>query len=267
MDRQLALPCGKCVGCVQDRASEWALRCEHEAKLWESNWFLTLTYDDVNLPSGGSLVLSHLQDFWKRARSRWTGLRYFACGEYGEELGRPHYHALVFNLAPGDLSRRTRADGKVMFSSPSLTETWGQGHVQVDSFSPAAAQYVCNYVRKRVYQGADSHYGDKAPEFQVMSRRPGIGSGFVSKFLSDIYPDGFVTRRGGSRRKAPRFYDLTLEKVNPRMMRAVKRKRAAAAAANPDGTGKRLVVREAVEEARYAFYDQVSGRSYERDNP
>ena len=38
-DMPLEVPCGKCVGCVAVRASEWALRCEHEAKCWEFNWF------------------------------------------------------------------------------------------------------------------------------------------------------------------------------------------------------------------------------------
>lgn len=209
-------------------------------------------------------MLKHLQDFWKRARHLWPGVRYFACGEYGERLERPHYHALVFNWCPGDLTRRTRADGEVMFSSPELQSVWGLGAVRIDSFSPAAAQYVCNYVRKKVVVGAESHYSGRTPEFQVMSRRPGIGSGFISKFLSDIYPDGYVTRKGGGRRKAPRFYDLTLEKLNPRMMRKVKRKRAAAAAASPDNTGSRLIVREEVEKSRYKFYDQLKGRPFEK---
>lgn len=264
VDRPLELPCGRCPGCVQDRASEWALRCEHEAKSWANNWFLTLTYSPENLPPGGSLVLADLQKFWKRARLLWPDLRYFACGEYGERLERPHYHALVFNWLPGDLSRRTRMDGEILFDSPSVVNCWGLGHVRIDSFSPAAAQYVCNYVRKKVIVGADKHYGGRLPEFQVMSRRPGIGSFFVRDYMRDIYPDGFVTRRGGARRKAPRFYDLTLEKLNPKMMRRVKRARAAAAASNPDGSGSRLIVREAIEVGRRNFYDQVKGRPFEK---
>ena len=38
---QLDLPCGRCVGCVQDRANEWALCCEHEAKCWSYNRLLS----------------------------------------------------------------------------------------------------------------------------------------------------------------------------------------------------------------------------------
>lgn len=214
-----------------------------------------------------------LQNFWKRLRLV-APVRYFACGEYGEELGRPHYHALAFGLQLPDMTSRQRLDGEVVFSSPTIQSIWGNGNVQIDPFSPSAAQYVANYVRKRVHVDAQSHYSGKLPEFQVMSRRPGIGSSFVSTFLSDIYPDGYVTRRNGSKRRAPRFYDLKLQSLadaeaNPygkfsRVLRRVKVRRANAAALNPDSAGKRLLVREAVEQSRYSFYDQVKGRPFEK---
>jgi hypothetical protein len=261
-DMPVELPCGKCSGCVQARASEWALRCEHEAKQWDWNFFLTLTYDNDHLPRGGSLSLHDLQTFWKRARLKWPGFRYFACGEYGEQLERPHYHALLFNFHPGDLVRRDLQGGKLVYESRELTSVWGLGLLQLDPFSGRAAQYVCNYVRKRVVVGADAHYDGRLPEFQVMSRRPGIGSGFISKFVSDVYPDGFVTRPGGGRCAAPRYYDTVLERVNPRLFRKVKRKRAAAAAVDVNRSGSRLIVREAVEASKASFFDK--GRSYER---
>lgn len=266
-DMPLELPCGKCTGCIQDRANEWAMRCEHEAKCWEYNWFITLTYDEVNLPPHGSLVPKDLQDFWKRLRKRYgEGIRYFAVGEYGEQLERPHYHALVFNLEPDDLVRRERVlDGKVVFESPTVSDLWGKGRIQIDAFSPAAAQYVTNYVRKRVAGvGASAHYGMRAPEFQVMSRRPGIGGKFLARFMHDIYPDGYVTRAGGVPRRAPRFYDLTLEKVNARLYRKVKRKRAEAAKLDVDKQGSRLYTLHEVVVERNKFFDAVKGRPYER---
>lgn len=275
VDQPLELPCGRCAGCVQDRANEWALRCEHESKLWFSNYFLTFTYDDAHLPPGGSLCLSHLQDFWKRARHLWPGLRYFACGEYGEQFARPHYHALVFNWKPADLESRTRMDGERVFSSASTVKCWGHGNVQVDAFSPAAAAYVCNYVRKK--SGVrPSDYGGRLPEFQVMSRRPGIGGIFARRSFNDFIPDGFVTRRGGARRRIPRFYDLTVEKLGKdtleftgsdkigRMFRASKRNRAAAAAASTENSGSRLLAREKVVLGGLSFFDQVKGRPFEK---
>lgn len=265
-DFPVEVPCGKCTGCIQDRANEWALRCEHEAKCHEFNWFLTLTYDESNVPVNGSLELSHLQDFWKRVRKCYgSGVRYFAVGEYGEQLERPHYHALVFNLLPPDLVKRSRLNGKVVFESESLSRLWANGIIQIDSFSPAAAQYVTNYIRKKVTgRGASSHYGVRAPEFQVMSRRPGIGKFFLARFMHDIYPDGYVTRAGGSPKRAPRFYDLTLEKVNARLYRKMKRKRIEVAKLDVDKHGSRLYTLHEVAVERNKFFDGVKGRPYER---
>ena len=254
---QLGLPCGKCDGCVAMRAGEWALRCEHEALLYDSNWFLTLTYREV--PPGGSLRLKDLQLFWKRLRKLYPGVRYFACGEYGEDLARPHYHVLAFNLLLPDMSMRRRSDGKVMYGSAELERLWGLGSVWIDQVTPGSIRYVTSYMLKAAPPSSSA----LLRPFQVMSRRPGLGRQFISSFLSDVYPDGFVTRPGGSRRRAPRYYDLVCESVDPRMFRRVKRLRAAVAAGSVDRTGPRLLVREAVDKGASSWYSESHRRSYE----
>ena len=54
-DGKLTLPCGNCIGCRLERSRQWAVRCMHEASLYEDNCFLTLTYSPEFLPSDGSL--------------------------------------------------------------------------------------------------------------------------------------------------------------------------------------------------------------------
>lgn len=266
IDMPMELPCGRCVGCVQDRANEWALRCEHEAKSWSHNWFITLTYE--NLPDGGSLVPKDLQDFWKRLRKEYgDGIRYFACGEYGENYQRPHYHALVFNWLPRDVESHIPALGTDrVYSSKDLERIWGLGRVDISPFSGATAQYVTNYVRKNFsVGGAPIDFGNLVKPFQVMSRRPGIGKTFVERFLHDIYPDGYVTRPGGTKRRAPRFYDLTLEKMNARLFRKVKRRRAdIAKLKSVDMLGSRMYTVEEVLKRKQEFFAGVSGRKYEK---
>lgn len=74
LDRPVSLPCGQCVGCRLERSRQWAIRCMHEASLYEDNCFITLTYSDEHLPADGSLQLDHFQKFMKRLRKRFDGL-------------------------------------------------------------------------------------------------------------------------------------------------------------------------------------------------
>ena len=74
-----------------------AVRCMHEASMHMFNSFVTLTYDDNHLPEYNSLNYKHFQDFMKRLRKSNNGVRFYMCGEYGEDFSRPHYHALLFN--------------------------------------------------------------------------------------------------------------------------------------------------------------------------
>ena len=112
----LTLPCGQCIGCRLNYSRNWAIRCVHESSLHEHNCFITLTYNDENLPLNGSLDLKHFQDFMKRLRKKVSvPIRYFHCGEYGSRLQRPHYHLLLFGLDFPDkkfwkMSRGKRSD-------------------------------------------------------------------------------------------------------------------------------------------------------------
>ena len=46
----IEVPCGKCLECRLDHARQWADRCILEASEYDDNCFLTLTYDDLNIP-------------------------------------------------------------------------------------------------------------------------------------------------------------------------------------------------------------------------
>ena len=38
-DLEVQVPCGKCVGCRLDKSRKWAIRCVHEASLYNNNCF------------------------------------------------------------------------------------------------------------------------------------------------------------------------------------------------------------------------------------
>ena len=94
------LPCGKCQGCRLERSRQWAVRCLHESNMFDQNCFITLTYNFENLPKDGSLSVDVVQKFFKRLRKKFPDrkIRYFLCGEYGDMLSRPHYHACLFGF-------------------------------------------------------------------------------------------------------------------------------------------------------------------------
>lgn len=220
----LRLPCGQCVGCRLERSRQWAVRCMHEASLSEDNSFLTLTYDDDHLPAGGTLVKSDFQDFMKRLRKSIAPkrVRYYHCGEYGENLGRPHYHALLFGHAFTDYKFFSERNGNRIYTSDSLSRLWPMGFAVAGEVTFESAAYVARYVMKKVTgpKSAD-HYGDLLPEYTTMSRRPGIGKGWFDKFSSDVYPLDRVVVRGRDTRP-PRFYDNLLGRKDPSTLALLK---------------------------------------------
>lgn len=70
--QSIDIPCQKCVECRLNRSRDWANRLMMEGMYYESKYFLTLTYRDVDCPrnSEGFMTLrsKELQDFMKRLR-------------------------------------------------------------------------------------------------------------------------------------------------------------------------------------------------------
>ena len=248
-DRPLELACGQCQGCRLERSRQWALRCVHEAQMHEQNCFLTLTYDQVNLPVDGSLVVADWQKFAKRLRKAVGPFRFFHCGEYGEENSRPHYHACVFGLDfGGDRVPLKSVRGNTLYTSEKLDQAWGLGFATVGSLTWQSAAYVARYVMKKATGAlAKERYGDRRPEYVTMSRRPGIGSTWFEQFASDVYPSDEVVHEG-KRFRPPRFYDSKLPEKELEVFK--QRRRSAALRHAEDQTPERLLVREKVAAAR-----------------
>lgn len=215
--QRLDLPCGQCVGCRLERSRQWAVRCMHESQMHEDNSFLTLTYNNENIPEGGTLVPKHFTDFMKRLRKSIEPkkVRYYHCGEYGENLGRPHYHALLFGYDPSDKRFFSSKGNNSIYTSDSLSKLWPYGYSVVGNISFESAAYVARYVMKKVTgDRAKEHYTGRVPEYTTMSRRPGIGKRWYEKFKTDVYPHDRIVVRGHATRP-PRFYDNLLGVDDP----------------------------------------------------
>lgn len=231
----LDLPCGQCVGCRLERSRQWAVRCLHEKKQWTNNCFITLTYDEKHLPANGSLSKRDLCLFFKKLRKNHDGLRYMACGEYGEQLKRPHYHAILFNTRFSDAYRWCENDrGDMLYRSSELERTWGMGHCSIGEVTFESAAYVARYCLKKITgELADHHYGGLVPEFNVMSRRPGIGAGYYIRFGQEVRDHDSIVVNGHETRP-PRFYDNRTEAYDPKLFEQIKKKRKANALLRAD---------------------------------
>lgn len=280
-DVPMKVSCGQCIGCRLERSRQWAVRCYHEAQVWDRNCFITLTYDNEHLPEDWSLKLRDFQLFMKKLRKRYgEGIRFFHCGEYGEVCkacrqsrsfckcpkwdpmpGRPHYHAILFNHDFGDKKLWKVQNENPLFTSEELSQLWPQGYSSVGAATFQSAAYVARYILKKISGGASTeHYlwsdprtgeiFERVPEYVTMSRRPGIGKPWLDKFKADVWPDDFVVVEG-HRSRVPRFYDRCLEVQSPSDYRAVKRARHIKNLAHRDDqTPERLAVREKVQRAR-----------------
>ncbi|AXH74424.1 MAG: replication initiator protein [Microviridae sp.] len=222
----IELPCGQCVGCRLERSRQWAMRVMHEASLYESNSFITLTYDDANLPEGGNLVYSDFQLFMKRFRKR-TGhpVRFYMCGEYGEEFNRPHFHACIFGFGfPDKVFYRRTSGGDRLYTSKLLEDLWPKGLSSVGDVTFKSAAYVARYCMGKITGDlAESHYRvvtdegeivDRTPEFNHMSLKPGIGARWLAKFRTDVFPRDYVVVNG-VKTKPPFYYDELYKREFP----------------------------------------------------
>lgn len=228
------------------------------------NAYLTLTYSDDHVPHGGTLVKHHFQDFIKRYRERIapTKIRYFHCGEYGDELGRPHYHAAIFGHDfPDKKFHKHNEQGDALYTSQDLDEIWGKGHCWIGNLEQKSAAYIARYIFKKVTgDKSHEHYTTISPhgelqelsqEYITCSNRPGIGFEWFKKFKSDVFPSDFVAIMGGGTTATPGYYVRLLEKENAQAHEALKRKRAIAQKKlAPDNTFRRLEVKEKVKKAK-----------------
>lgn len=257
----LKLPCGKCDGCLLERSRQWGVRCYHETQLHAASSFVTLTYDDDHLPFNSSLKYRDFQLFLKRARRKMGPFRFFMCGEYGSDGGRPHYHACMFGLFFRDReSIGSSAAGSKIYTSRLLSDLWPNGFSSVGDVTFESACYVARYTAKKVGNDVerlgtvDFSTGEihvRTPEFARMSLKPAIGLDWWKRYGDDVKRRGDVVVRGRSMRP-PRYYDKRLELEDPALLERFKAERLAKVV-SADNTRARLRDKEIVLKASLQF--------------
>lgn len=256
------VPCGQCIGCRMDYSKYWANRAYLESLEWKENYFITLTYEDENMPSDRSISKREVQLFLKRFRKlfneryerycllngfkyEYVKIRYVFSGEYGDSISfRPHYHAILFNCPFFDLDGifevKEKETGRIkrvpmyskgvrLFHSKTLDDSWNnKGIATIASFSWNTAAYVARYVLKKL-NGSKDLYSKLGinPPFMLTSRRPGIGYNYFMDHMNDIYQvDSIYTPKGMqetvSISKPGKYCDSLAERINPNSLKAIK---------------------------------------------
>lgn len=199
------VPCGYCPACRMNKAQQWAVRLMDEKRFWNDAVFLTLTYNNENLPECGTLVKEDLQKFNKRLRINLdrhykfnVPLKIFGCGEYGGKFHRPHYHEIIMGLSDVPEIRSI------------LDKSWKLGFWYLGDVSHQSCQYVASYTLKKQYGQKGKYYEEKGiiPEFVLVSK--GIGEQYVKKYKDILKRDDFVLFKTSSgsfvRVPLPRYY-------------------------------------------------------------
>lgn len=263
--------CGRCPSCLEKRARELAIRCQHEAQMHKANAFLTLTYDDEHLPHHGSLRRRDVVLFLKRLRKLLAParVRFLLVGEYGSQTLRAHYHVLLFGedfLADRVPVGKSKS-GFRQWESAALAKAWGLGRCTVAELTLETCFYVCRYALKSSLGGVKRGEREvwwqhplsgqwllREREFQLMSTHPGLGREWFEKYSRDVTSGDAVVVRGGQKFKPPRYYDKVLRSWSEEDYQAMKARRleqALEGARLAEGAPKRLAAREVVQVAKH----------------
>lgn len=233
----VSVPCGKCLACRVNHASEWALRALHESQYVKEGCFITLTYNKDNLPSNYSLQKSDVQLFLKRLRrhleyhKKGSIRAYMAVGEYGSKYGRPHYHLLILGYTPDDLEIFGKSyAGDTIYTSKTLETLWGKGYCPVGTVTSNSAAYVARYSKKL----AKDNSGNRPKPFMLASRNILLTNGkkgaLGAQWLLDNHKSlrkGYISHptKPNVRCQIPSYYFDLLEKYYPEEYEELKKYR------------------------------------------
>lgn len=196
-DAAQTVPCGKCILCLKRRQNNWSFRLMQEMKISSSAFFVTLTYEQVPTSFNGNPTLNKrdFQLFMKRLRknSGYGKLKYYACGEYGDHSGRPHYHAIIYNATASTFPQ-------------DLQNAWGLGHTHIGECDLPTVRYTCKYIMKGKWQPI-GELDDREPQFSLQSK--GLGKSYLTPQMIKFHKQNLIpciTGKNGQLQSLPRYY-------------------------------------------------------------
>lgn len=162
-------PCGQCTSCRVNDTRSWYVRSRFEIKKTERpyQYFLTLTYNDEELPENGLCFKKHLKNFLNNLNTSFgLYLRYFATSDYGSINHRPHYHAILLSTKK--------------ITQSQIERIWKKGFVYLKKLTNMNLKYVLRYtVKKTPFDGSLDGW------FRLISQ--GWGNNFMEYYTGQEY--------------------------------------------------------------------------------
>lgn len=228
----MLVPCGKCINCRINRTREWTTRLLHESLYSDNAYFVTLTYNEDSEPlndfGNPSVCKDDIQRFFKRLRKAYPDykIRYFLGSEYGPTTGRPHYHAIIFNLPPDVLNPckdyvqgmllEKYIHGHKSYINRKLSDIWNNGFVTIGELTPERVSYCAKYFVNKIECDENQE-----KNFSLMSRRPGIGFSYSQDIKDKVryYNLHACLTHNGKYVGLPRYYDKKIFSDDERRLR------------------------------------------------
>lgn len=192
----LNVKCGKCYNCRISLLREWIFRLQQEQIEHPISYFVTLTYDNDNVPITTNkfmtLQKADLQKYIKRLRkTQKHNIKYYAVGEYGSKTERPHYHILLFNAR----------------SQKEIIDKWAFGTVHIGTITNKSIAYTLEYIA--TYLDKRKHArDDRELQFKVMSK--GIGLNWLKQggrqYIDADIKRNYIRLEDGTKISIPKIY-------------------------------------------------------------
>lgn len=214
--------CGKCLNCKKNRVNQWSFRLMKELDVSQTSYFVTLTYDTINIPitENGFMTLkkTDVQDFFKRLRyyekerkqqfkyDQGLSIKYYAVGEYGTQRKRPHYHIVLFNVM--DVKSIYKAWAECININTEDQDWIPFGSIHIDEVNNNTIDYTLKYISK----GGTGHKFkafDGNKEFSLMSKDLGrqlLENKEIKKYYQDNLDINYVINTKGFKVPMPKYY-------------------------------------------------------------
>lgn len=197
------VPCNQCIACRVSYQESLMFMAQNELLFTYKNGFgasfCCFTYSDENLPENGSLKKEHLQLFNKRCRQyvdiHYNKRRYkfVACGEYGEDFGRAHYHVIFLGLSDVE-------------ALAAIRNSWNFGLVDVGPLGRGGLRYVLKYCTKQIKGSkAIEMFDNNGLERPFLIHSKNLGLEWIKHNYVSLCDNNWFYRKNGRMVPVPRY--------------------------------------------------------------